>query len=378
MTSLFAPGPPAFLPLARPSIGEAELAAQARALASGRLVLGPENAAFEEALARATGRRHAICVSSGTAALHLALWALDLPPDGEILVPAFTFPAPANAARSLGHEVVPVDVDDATWNLSPEAAARRLGPQAAAIVAVDQFGLLADHEALLSLALARGIPLVEDAACALGAADAAGRPGGSFGRIACLSFHARKILTTGEGGAVLTDDDRLAARVRALRNHGQEAPGRFTGVGLNYRLSEPAAAVGRVQLERLPELVEERRRLVLRYRERFADHPVGATLRFQEPPPGQRHAWQTFAVFLPEGVDRARVIAALRARDIEAGPATYALHRLASFEGRPGCDAAALPVADRLHDRALALPLWNGMPEDAVDRVVAALLQLLP
>lgn len=362
------------LPLARPSIGPAELEAQARALASGRLVLGPENAAFEAALARVSGCPEAICAASGTAALHLALWALDLPPGGEVLVPAFTFPAPANVAAALGHAVVPVDVEAETWNLSAAAVARALGPRTAAVIAVDQFGVPAVDPALAKVCADAGVPLVEDAACAAGAADAAGRPAGSHGRVGCYSFHPRKIVTTGEGGAVVTADPGLAARVRALRNHGQPAgkTGEFERVGLNFRLSEPAAAVGAAQLARLPELARERARLAEAWRERL---PAG--LVPQAAPPGVRRVWQTFAVLLPAGVDRAGVIARLAAEEIEAGPATYALHRTGTFAGRPGFSAAALPVADALHDRALALPLWNGMAAEEVDRAARALARAI-
>lgn len=366
------------IPLARPSIGEADLAAHARVLRSGRLVLGPENQAFEAAVAQRAGRPYAVAVASGTMALHLALRSLGLRPGGEVLVPAFTFPAPAHAAANLGLTPVAIDVDEDTWNLSPAAVAHRLSRRIVAIIAVDQFGLLADHGALVALATDAGVPLVEDAACAIGAADATGRPGGSAGAVACFSFHPRKIVTTGEGGAVVTSDDETAARLRRLRNHGQARAGEFVEAGENGRLPETAAAMGRTQLERLDGWITERRRLVDRYVERLTAGPRGARLRFQQPPPGFRHSWQTFAVVLPPGVERTRVVAGLRDRGVESGPATYALHRIGSFAGRPGFDARSLPVADRLHDRALALPLFAGMTAAQVERVTAALEEVLP
>jgi perosamine synthetase len=356
------------LPLGKPAIGEGEVEAQTRALRSGRLVLGPENAALEAAIAEVAEVPHAVTVSSGTAALHAALWALDLPPGSEVLVPGFTFPAPANAAAALGLVPVPVDVDPRTWNIDPRAAAARIGPRTSAIIAVDQFGLPADWPALEAL----GVPLVQDAACALGARDAGGRAAGSRGVVACFSFHPRKVVTTGEGGAVCTADAGLAQRLRRLRHHGIVAPGVFQEVGLNFRLAEPAAAVGRVQVARLPGFLAERRDLVARYRAALGE-PLAQAM--QEDTPGR--SWQTLAVVLPEGLPRAAVIAGLADAGIEAGPATFALHRLGTFAGRPGFDAAALPVSDRLHDRALALPLWNGMPAHEPDRVARALRAIL-
>jgi perosamine synthetase len=366
---------PQRLPLARPTLGDAEQAAQARALASGRLVLGPENLAFEAGLVQATGASGAVAVASGTAALHAALWALDLPPGGEVLVPAFTFPAPAHAVVALGLTPVAVDVDPATWNMSVHAAATRITAKTVAICAVDQFGLLADHHALGELALAHELPLVEDAACALGAHDGHGRRAGSFGDLACFSFHPRKIVTTGEGGAVVGTDDALVDRVRQLRHHGQAGAGSFVRVGLNFRLGEPAAALGVAQLERLEHLVAERRARVRTYLAALAAEPATRHLHAQADHPGR--VWQTFALLLPERAPRARVIASLAEAGIEAGAATYALHRIGSLCGVRGVAGHDYPVADVLHDRALALPLFGGMTDDDVARVVAALAHAL-
>ncbi|MFH0902282.1 MAG: DegT/DnrJ/EryC1/StrS family aminotransferase [Pseudomonadota bacterium] len=362
------------LPLAKPFLGDREIAAQARVLQSGRLVLGPENLAFEDALANLVGRPQAIAVASGTAALHLVLWALDLPPGSEVIVPAFTFPAPANAAEALGLKAVAADVDPATWNISPARVAALVNKKTSAIIAVDQFGIPADHAGLESLAVQAGVALVEDAACAIGAAGQLGRLAGSFGVAACFSFHPRKVVTTGEGGAIMVSDVQLARRIRALRNHGQQQPGEFSEVGLNYRMPEVAAAIGRVQLSRLPVFLEERRRLVSAYRACLSGTRLGGgVVRVQEPPPEVSPTWQTFALLLPPSVDRSRVVTTLRERGVEAGPATYALHRLGTFAGRPGFTASVLPVANELHDSALALPLWNGMTEADVTRVVEAL-----
>jgi dTDP-4-amino-4,6-dideoxygalactose transaminase len=362
------------IPLARPSIGAPEQAAQARALASGRLVLGPENLAFEAATARLAHCAHGVAVASGTAALHAALWALDLPPGGEVIVPGFTFPAPAHAVAAMGLVPVAVDVDPDTWNLSPAAVAERLSPRTRAIIAVDQFGLPADYAFLAELAAQAKVPLVEDAACALGATQL-GKAAGSFGVLGCFSFHPRKIVTCGEGGVVVGHDAELVERVRQLRHHGQRAPGDFARVGLNFRLAEPLAAVGAAQLARLEGLLAERRARVAAYQAALDDAPVTRELPEQASTPGR--AWQTFAVVLPPGVERARVIAHMAEKGVEAGVATYALHRVGSLAGRIGATAAELPVAERLHEQALALPLYGGMTDDEVARVVAALVDAL-
>jgi perosamine synthetase len=294
-----------------------------------------------------------------------------------VLVPAFTFPAPAHAVAALGLVPVAVDVDAASWNLSPAEAARHISKKTCAILAVDQFGLLADYPALAQLAAQAGVPIVEDAACAIGSADEGGRRAGGFGALGCFSFHPRKIVTTGEGGAVVTADARLGDRVRRLRHHGMSAPGVFVEVGLNFRLAEPAAAVGVAQLERLDGLLAERRERVAAYRLALGDLPVTRGLALQLDAP--RRSWQTFAVVLPESAERARVVAQMAERGVEAGAATYALHRVGSLTGRlaAGASAASLPEAERLHERALALPLYGGMTDDEIGQVVAALAEAL-
>jgi dTDP-4-amino-4,6-dideoxygalactose transaminase len=202
---------------------------------------------------------------------------------------------------------------------------------------------------------------VSDAACAVGV------PAAMQGECACLSFHPRKVLTTGEGGAIVGDDEGLRDRLRALRTHGLVA-GDVAAPGLNYRMGDVAAAIGRMQLARLPALLDERRALAARYRVRLES---STGLALQADAPGR--AWQTFAVLLPEGVDRARVRASLEEQGIETQVASYGLHTLSAYRA----DAAKFPVADALHRRALALPLWNGLAPASVDRVADALLAAL-
>ncbi len=359
------------IPLARPALGDAEIAAAERALRSGRLVLGPEVERFEAGLAARTGRRHAIAVGSGTAALELALWVLGVGAGDEVLVPSFGFPAAANAVRARGASAVPVDVEAATWNLDPASVRAALGQKSRAIVSIDQFGLVAEAEPIAELAASNGLELIDDAACALGATSAGGVPGGGYGVLGTLSFHPRKLVTTGEGGAVLCDDAALAAELRKLRNHGQSAPGRFERLGTNARLSEVAAAVGSAQLERLDTALAERRLLAEGYRRRLAPLAAAGRISWQESPAGAMHAYQTFATRLAPDLDRGAVRAALAAAGIESGPATYAFHRLPSYAGiaRP----VPLAESDALHERSLALPLYLGMRSAELDRVCDAL-----
>jgi perosamine synthetase len=351
------------IPLARPDIGEAEIRAATAVLESGMLVSGAVVERFERGLAERCGRRHAIAVANGTAALELALRALGVD-GGEVLVPALTWPSPAHAAAWVGATPRLIDIDPDDWNAPASAfAAARSGATRCAI-AIDQFGVPARHEEIA--AALDGVPIVEDAACAIGSA-LAGRPCGSFGDIACLSFHPRKVLTTGEGGACLTDDDDLADTIRVLRNHGQQTVGDFVRPGPNLRLTEFQAAIGLSQLERLDATLERRRALADRYR--AALPALG--LEPQAHPAGAAVNEQTFGVLVPEALGAAgrdRLIAGLGERGIGAGILSYALTRIGSLDaGDPA------PVAEDVVDRGLALPLYATLTDGEADRVIAEL-----
>jgi dTDP-4-amino-4,6-dideoxygalactose transaminase len=357
------------IPLARPSITDAERAAADRALSSGRLVLGPENLRFEAMLAARTGRTHAVCVSSGTMALELALWALGVGPGDEVIVTAFGFVAAANAVRRLGATPVPADVEPATWNLDPNAVAAAITSRTRGVISIDQLGLCAEAAALEAVTREHGVWLLDDAACGLGSTDSAGVPGGGYGRVATLSFHPRKVITTGEGGALLTDDDVLAASLRALRDHGQRRKGELARVGTNGRLGEVAAAIGTAQLDRLEAMLAERRLLARGYAQRLAKLVANERIFLQQPTHGAMHSYQSYAALLADGCDRDRISAALQAAGIETGPATYAFHRIATYAGSP----PAAPASDALHDRSISLPLYVGMRSGELDRVCDAL-----
>lgn len=344
--------------LARPDVGETEVAALAEVIASGQLTMGPTVGAFEAAIARAVGTAHAAAVSSGTAALHLALLALGIGPGDEVLVPAYTFPATANAVAFCGARPVLVDIDPDTFVLDPASVAAAAGPRTRAVIAVHLFGRPVPWEALQT-AVPQDVLLLEDAAGALGARYR-GTPCGALGVAGCLSFHPRKIVTTGEGGAVTTDEAELDAAVRRLRHHGWAAPGEMPSPGLNYRLSDLHCAIGIPQLARLEALLAARERVAGWYTERLEG--LVQTPRVDE---GDRHGWQAYVVQLDR---RDEALQGLREAGIEAQIGTWALHRLAPYR-----DQGPFPGADRAFARALALPFAATVSEDEVERVASVL-----
>jgi len=343
--------------LARPDVGAEEAAAVAEVLESGQLTMGPKVAELEGELARACGVEHALAVSSGTAALHLALLALGIGEGDEVLVPAYTFPATANTVLFCGARPVLVDVDPETFNVDPEAARAAATPRTKAVIAVHLFGRPARIEELPD------VPVLEDAAGALGARRR-GRPCGGLGTVGCLSFHPRKIVTTGEGGAVTTNDAELADRVRRLRNHGWVELGTMPMPGLNYRLADILCAVGIPQLRRLDELLEARARLAASYAERLR-----GLVELPTVDQGDAHGWQAYVVALDR---RDEELAALRAAGIEAQIGTFALHRLDPYR-----DQGPFPGAEAAADRALALPFHSRLTESDLDRVAEVLTKVV-
>ena len=349
--------------LAWPDVGPAEAAAVAEVLESGFLTMGPKVDEFERGLARTCDTADAVAVSSGTAALHLAVRALGIGEGDEVIVPAYTFPSTATAVVLAGARPVLVDVDPHTTNLDVERVADALTPRTRAVIAVHLFGRPLDWEELQA-AVPAEVALIEDAAGALGARRR-GTPCGGLGVMGCLSFHPRKVVTTGEGGAVTTSDEALAATVRRLRHHGI-APRPFDIVEpfTNYRLSDLLCAIGITQLARLDELLTTRRALAAAYTERLGD--LVETPGVEE---GDEHGWQAYVVQL-DGRDD--VLAGLRAEGIEAQIGTHALHRLTAYRTN-----AAFPGADSCFERGLALPFHSRLADSDLDRVVATLDRLI-
>lgn len=360
-------------------MGEAEWAALRGPLESGWLAQGPKVAEFETAFASRHGVAHGVAVTSGTTALHLALAALGIGPGDEVIVPAFTWVASANAVVYVGATPVLVDVDPHTYNLDIEGVRAVVTERTRALIAVHLFGLCVDLDALRDVVPER-VLIVEDAACAAGA-DLRGAPAGSLGTVGCFSFHPRKSITTGEGGMLTTDDEGLAEHLRSLRNHGAvAAPAAGPAVmpdiaelGFNYRMTDLQAAIGLVQLAKLDRLIEERDRWARWYTDALADLDW---LVLPAAPRGSRHAWQAFVTVVDERkapLARDALMDWLAARGIATRPGTHALPELSYYRGRSGIDPARYPVASRLHHQSMAIPLHNRMGAEDFAYVVDSL-----
>lgn len=365
-----------------PSLDEADFAAVRSVLESGFLVQGAQVEAFEAAVAAAAGTRHAVAVTNCTAALQMALMALDVRAGDLVVTTAYSWLSTANAVELCGARPVFVDVDPDTFNLCPDAleatlarlfATRETGRRVRALLPVHAFGQMADMGRILEAAGRYGLPVVEDAACALGATRD-GRRAGSAGAIGCFSFHPRKAVTTGEGGALTTDDDATADYLRALRNHGQQrdAAGltRFVLAGFNTRMTEMQGALGVTQMAKLGRIVAARRAGAARYDAHFAETPV----RAPRVPAGSTPVYQSYVVLLPEGAGRAAVLADLRDAGVEATIGTYHMPMADFFRTRDGHAAGDFPAADAVSARALTLPLHEALTEADQARVAGALL----
>lgn len=358
--------------LARPLLGDEGAAAVRAVLETGHLTLGPALARFEAVLGDAC-EAHAVAVANGTAALHLALLANEVREGDEVIVPAYTFPATANVVVHCGARPVFCDVHPGLDVATADEIAARITHRTKAIMVVHLFGFPVPMDGVLALAEEYGLPVIEDAAGALGS-QSASRPCGSIGRAGCLSFHPRKIVTTGEGGAVLTRDAALAERIRMLRHHGLGPTG-FGAIGLNYRLADPLAALGTPQVERLATLVTRRRAQAAAY-----DAALVGIAGIEPPPhptePGDVHSYQAYVARLTEPARRDDVIAGMRERGVETQIGTYCVPALVPYLAR-GHEPADTPHAVDAQARGLALPLYDGLTDAEQERVVGALSAVL-
>ena len=374
------------IPVARPWLDERDADAARRAILSGWVTQGPEVAAFEREFAVAVGAPHACAVSSCTTALHLALLALGVGAGDEVITVSHSFIATANAVRYCGATPVFVDVTDDTFNFDPALVDAAMSDRTTAILVVHQLGMPCELPPILALAKRRGVPVVEDAACAIGSEwlcdgrwERVGRP---HGDIACFSFHPRKLLSTGDGGMLTTRNAKLDATFRLLRQHGMTVPDtirhassqvvfeEYAVQAYNYRMTDIQAAIGRVQLARLPEIVERRRQLAAKYSELLLGIP-GIVPAVE--PEWARTNWQSYTVRLEPPLDQRRVMQQMLDDGVSTRRGVMNAHRERAYPPGSWRAAGSLARGERAQDTVIVLPLYHQMTGDEQQRVVESL-----
>lgn len=393
------------IPIVRPALGEAEVDAVARVIRSGWVAQGPEVAALEAEWASAVGAPHAVAVANCTAALELCLRALGVEPGDDVVTVSHSFIATANAVVAVGARPVFVDIDSATMGMDPALLEAALTPKTRAILCVHQLGFPCDLPAIAEIALRHALPLIEDAACAVGSeiklGDGWQRIGRPYGRVACFSFHPRKVITTGDGGIITTADQDLAARLRLLRQHAMSVANTirhesqrvvfesFSEPAYNLRMTDMQAALARPQLARLDEIIRTRRALEHRYRYALDGHPL-----FDVPrePAWMRANFQSYPLCIRQGARLSQV--EIMQRLLDQGIATRrgvgnahaepAYARTAWTCGPEPCNeqlhrqgrCLRLPQSEAARDQTVMIPLFHGMTDEEQDYVIAALTRL--
>lgn len=361
------------IPLSKPDITENDIAAVANVLRTGMLVQGEQVAAFESDVAAYLGIKNVVAVSNGTASLHLALIALGVGPGDEVIVPAFSYVATANVVELVGAKCTFVDIDEDTFNINVEQTAAAISPRTKAIIPVHEFGLCCNITGIAAVGSAHGVPIIEDAACALGATEK-GAFAGTFGQIGSFSLHPRKAVTSGEGGFLITDDDDLANEFRTLRNHGnrrRDGKADFARAGLNYRMTEFQAALVRGQFARLEEIIARRQILAAHYLEYLRDvSPINLPVE----PSDKRHTWQTFHCVVDHTIDRDNLISDLANEGVFVGYGAQCIPVQTYYREKYALDHETLfPNATRAYRSGLALPMYASMSHDDAVTVSSAL-----
>lgn len=366
--------------LGQPTVGDAELAAIADVFRSHWLSgAGPTCRKFEERFSTVAGTAHALATNNCGAALHLALTVLGAGPGDEVIVGDYTFPATGHAVRWTGAQPVFADIRPDIWSADPAAVEAAITPRTVGIVAVDVFGQPADYDELAEIARRHSLWLVEDAACAAGATYR-GRAAGSLADIATFSFHGRKGITAGEGGALTTDRADLDAHARKLHTYGiapaidRESSSTlpvpsFDELGYNYRMSDVAAAIMLAQLDRLPDLMAARQRVAAGYQQLLGDLEL---VRLPVALPDRTHPWQSYVVTLDPAIDRGLVAQQLRERGVQCNFGTYASHVQPLYGRVDPC-----PVSADLFGRHLAIPMHANLTDDQVERVATAVRDIV-
>lgn len=361
------------IPLIRPFINKEELEAVWKVFQSGYLAKGPTAKMFEKEFSEYLGIKHASAVSSCTTALHLALVCLGIGPGDEVIVPDFTYPATGHVVFHVGAKPILADIDLKTFNMDPTKLEDAITENTKSIIVVHLFGYPSEMSAILEIAEKYDLSIIEDAACAIGTLYK-GRKAGTFGDISCFSFHARKLLTTGEGGMLVTDNDEYAKTSHSMKDFGIRIVSNkvyFTHPGFNYRLSDVLAAIGRVQLQKIDKILEKRKEIAKIYTELLSD--VDGVI----PPhvePHVTHTYQSYVILLDEkfGLNRDKVIELMAQNGIESQIGTYSLHLQPCYK-RLNFNPKDLINSNIAYKNSLTLPLFHHMTMDQVEFVVNSL-----
>lgn len=387
------------IPVAKPWMGEAEAEAAKRPILAGWVTQGPEVAAFEQEFAAYVGAKYACAVSNCTTALHLALLAVGVQPGDEVITVSHSYIATANSIRYCGATPVFVDIEPQTYNINPMLIEDAISDRTRAILVVHQIGMPCDLKAISDIARRYQLPVIEDAACAIGSEilwngqwEKIGKP---HGDIACFSFHPRKVITTGDGGMITTANPEWDKQFRLWRQHSMDVPDTvrhgakqvifesYPMLGYNYRMTDIQAAVGREQLKRLPEIVARRRYLAERYHQMLADVP---RLKLPTEPDWTRSNWQSYCVRLSEGCDQRQVMQAMLDDGVSTRRGIMCSHREPAYQheawscgiDRKECECEAgkcdrLTESEQAQEQAILLPLFHQMTEQEQNYVVSKL-----
>lgn len=360
--------------LIRPHIGKKEIKEVIKVLKSGFFVQGENVKKFETKLAEYLNVKYAIAVSSGTAALHLSLIASGIKNKNEVILPDFTFPATGNVVALAGAKPILVDIDLNTYNINTLKIEEKITSETKAIIPVHEFGQSADMDPILEIAKKFNLYVIEDAACGLGA-EYKGKKCGTMGDIGCFSFHPRKAITTGEGGMVVTNNPDIAAKIKAMRNHGminKNGKYYFEYAGFNYRMTDFQGALGRIQVEILNDVIEKRRELSALYNSYLKNNNI---LNIPFVAKGNKHIYQSYVVLLNEKINRDAVIRKLREKGIETTIGTYALHYQPFYEKNYNYNQCEFKNSYKAFKRSLCLPLYVQIEKKEIREVAKSLLK---
>jgi len=362
--------------LAKPYITEEAIQKAVDVLNSGNLVQGLNVKELEKDLCEYLGVKHCILVSSGTAALFCALKILGIGPGDEVIIPAFTFMATANVVEAVGAVPVLVDIEPDSFNIDTKKISNALSAKTRAIIPVHEFGQSANIGAIIKIAADRGITIIEDAACALGTYYNETKVG-RFGEISCFSFHPRKIITTGEGGMMVTDNPELASRLRSFINHGIENKNGRSDVplwGLNFRITDFQAALGIPQLKILDSYLAKRIKLAGYYNSKLEGVPG---LKVPAYISNGSHTYQTYHVLFDKKVNRDNIIQALKEKGIQSNIGAQAIHMLTYYREKYSFDSTDFPFAEAAYKSGLALPIGHHVSESDVAYICSSLIKVL-